>query len=357
MTGREWPRIDVSMSQIRRAGGTLRNPAASSDERSAARKLAGQWRAAHAYPTNTWQIRVRRYVSHIPEALVAQRMKRLPSIEAKLQRFRNSQLHKMQDLGGVRVVLPKLDDVRELERKLLDRPNRHTLVKHTDYLMHPKDDGYRSIHLVYAYGTASPGPWEGYSVEIQLRTKAQHLWATALETVALFTNQKLKAGSGDDWWRRFFALMSAEIATAEGLPLTPGTPDSSEERRNEIWELELQHEILARLRGFRHVVAEVKEGVEGASFVLLDLDLNDYMLETTGFSDREEATRAYAALEAETRGDEDRDVVLVAVDGIGGLAAAYPNYFVDLDQFIDLTMYAMAVKRPGEENGWAWLSH
>jgi hypothetical protein len=49
-------------------------------------------------------------------------------------------------------------------------------------------------------------------------------------------------------------------------------------------------------------------------------------------------------------------VVLVAVDGIGGLAAAYPNYFVDLDQFITLTEYAMAIKRPGEDEGWAWLS-
>lgn len=283
-------------------------------------------------------------------------MKRLPSIEAKLQRFRSSQLHTMQDLGGVRVVLPRLDDVRDLEQKLLDRPNKHTRLRHDDYLTNPKDDGYRSIHIVYAYGTEKPGPWEGYSVEIQLRTKAQHLWATALETVALFTNQKLKAGSGADWWRRFFVLMSAEIAAGEGLPLTPGTPDNHEERRREIRELEQQHEILARLRGFRHVVSEVKEGVEGAKFVLLDLDLDEYMLETTPFSDREEATRAYATLEAETRGAEDRDVVLVAVDGIGGLAAAYPNYFVDLEQFITLTEYAMAIKRPGEDDGWVWLS-
>ena len=148
MTRREWPRIDVSMSQIRRAGNTLRNPDFSPEERAEARQLAGQWRAAHAYPTNTWQVRVRRYVSHLPDALVAQRMKRLPSIEAKLQRFRNSQLHKMQDLGGVRVVLPKLNDVRALEQKLLQRPDNHTRVKHSDCLANPNNDGYRSIHLV-----------------------------------------------------------------------------------------------------------------------------------------------------------------------------------------------------------------
>lgn len=344
------------MSQIRRAGRTLRDPEASAEERSEARKLARQWRAAHAYPTNTWQVRVRRYVSHIPEALVAQRMKRLPSIEQKLRRFRSSQLHTMQDLGGVRVVLPKLDDVRDLERKLLDRPNKHTLQRHDDYLASPKDDGYRSIHIVYAYGTADPGPWDGYSVEIQLRTKAQHLWATALETVALFTNQKLKAGAGLDWWRRFFVLMSAEIAAGEGLPLTPGTPATYEERRRELWELEQRYGIQDRLRGFQHVVSEVSEGVEGARFVLLDLDLHESMLETTGFSNREEATQAYATLESETREDEHRDVVLVAVEGIGGLAAAYPNYFVDLDQFITLIDYAMATKRPGEDNEWVWLS-
>lgn len=347
--------MDVAESQVRRAGKILRKADATEAELSDARRLARQWRSAHAYPMNTWQVRVRRYVRDMPGALVAQRLKRLPSIEAKLRRFRSSQLHSMQDLGGVRVVVPRMKHVREVERKLLENPGEHKLVLHRDYLNEPKDDGYRSVHIVYAYGTKTPGPWDGYSIEIQLRTKAQHLWATAVETVALFTNQKLKAGAGLEWWRRFFLLISAEIAAAEGLPTPAGTPDTAEGRRQEILRLEQEHGILARLRGFRHVVSEVDEGIADAKFVLLDLDLDRLVLETTGFSDREEAAQAYARLESETRQMVDRDVVLVAVDGIGGLAAAYPNYFVDLNDFITFAEFAMALKREGEADE-QWLS-
>ena len=59
------------------------------------------------------------------EALIAQRLKRLSSIDAKLRRFRNMNLARMQDLGGCRAVLPAVDDVRRVARSYADRPSRH----------------------------------------------------------------------------------------------------------------------------------------------------------------------------------------------------------------------------------------
>ncbi|MBU6438396.1 MAG: hypothetical protein KGQ77_12790, partial [Betaproteobacteria bacterium] len=56
-------------------------------------------------------------------------------------------------------------------------------------------------------------------IEVQLRTRLQHAWATAVEIVDAFTGQALKSGlklnSGDPKWRRFFALMSSVIAIRE----------------------------------------------------------------------------------------------------------------------------------------------
>ncbi|MEV8250307.1 RelA/SpoT domain-containing protein [Microbacterium sp. NPDC076768] len=99
---------------------------------------------------NTWQVRVRNYTRGDGDALVAQRLKRLPSIERKLARFENSQLDTMQDLGGVRAVLADVDQVRAVEKLLLSRPGNHVLKQHDDYLSMPKDDGYRSVHIAYA---------------------------------------------------------------------------------------------------------------------------------------------------------------------------------------------------------------
>jgi hypothetical protein len=344
---REWPKVAESKKSIRKAGDVLRTGTATPDERAAARATAKAWRSAHQYPMNTWQNRVRSYVKDV-DALVAQRLKRLPSIERKLNRFKNSQLDTMQDLGGVRVVLPSVEEVRRVEMLLLDRPNAHVLKGHDDYLVSPKPDGYRSIHIVYAYGTVPPTAWETYRIEIQIRTQLQHYWATALETVDLFTEQGLKFGTGEDWWREFFALMSSEIAAREGLPIVPGTPSEAGARQARLNEIDEQYDALSRLQGFRHVVKTSSAGEAEGKYVLLDLDLDRQVLETTGFDDKKVAARAYAELETLTRENSLRDVVLVAVDDARKLPLAYPNYFVNLDSFIHLAQWAMALNRDEE---------
>jgi hypothetical protein len=343
---KEWPRVHVSKKAIRRAGDVLRDDNASKADRDAAREVAKAWRSAHQYPVNTWQVRLRGYVKGL-DALVAQRMKRISSIEKKLNRFENTQLDGMQDLGGVRVVVPTVVDVRRIEKRLLDNPRNHVLKNHHDYLATPKLDGYRSIHLVYAYGTKPPTAWDGYKVEIQLRTTLQHYWATALETVDLFTRQGLKAGEGEEWWREFFALMSSEIAVREGLPIVEGTPKNEEQRRQRLNELNDQHDIINRLAGFRHVVRSATTQ-SGDQYLLLDLDLDDETLAITGFSNRTAAAKAYAELETSTRENPLQDVVLVAVDDAKKLESAYPNYFINLDSFMLLAEYAMALKRTEE---------
>ncbi|MFJ4253741.1 hypothetical protein [Microbacterium sp. NPDC090003] len=353
MSSGKWGVFEGSKKSIVRAGKVLRNPGADPAERAGALTVAEAWRRAHAYPMNTWQIRVRRYAKGIEGSSVVQRLKRMPSIEKKLQRFDNMQLSTIQDLGGVRVIVPRVADVRMLQRKLLDRPGEHQLTGHEDYLTSPKPDGYRSVHLVHAYGTRRSTPWEGLRVEVQIRTRIQHTWATAVETVDLFTGQRLKSGAGDEWWREFFALMSGELAAAEGLPAVPGVSADVAERRKRLQEIQDEFDVLKRLSAFRHVTSD-GSGYSG-KFLVLDLDIRDTFITINSFPDRDEAIRKYESLERHVRDNPYYDILFVAIDDVDDLKEAYPNYFADLRDFINLVENAISLKRYGEDE-WPWLS-
>src|SRR5690606_1402396 len=85
-----------------------------------------------------------------------------PFNRKKLLRFPHTQLDGMQDLGGVRVVLPSVEDVRRIEKMLLGHPGTHVLKNHNDYMNEPKADGYRGVHIVHAYRTVPATHWETY---------------------------------------------------------------------------------------------------------------------------------------------------------------------------------------------------
>lgn len=352
MSSSKWGVFEGSKKSVLRAGKVLRNPNADPADRAAALTVAEAWRRAHAYPMNTWQVRMRRYTKGVEGSSVVQRLKRMPSIEKKLQRFENMQLSTIQDLGGVRVIVPHVSDVRALQRKLLDKPGKHQLTSHEDYLTNPKSDGYRSVHLVHAYGTSRATSWEGLRVEVQIRTRIQHTWATAVETVDLFTGQRLKSGAGDEWWREFFALMSGELAAAEGLPLVPGVPVDAGGRRRRLQRIQDEFDVLKRLSAFRHVTSD-GSGYHGR-YLVLDLDIRDTFITVNSFPDRDDAIRKYESLERHVRDNPYYDILFVAIDDVDDLKGAYPNYFADLRDFIDLVQKAISLKREGEDDG-PWL--
>src|SRR5438093_1423376 len=65
----------------------------------AAEDIVNNFRSSHSYPLNTFQIGLRRLAPQ--DALIAQRLKRLPSILAKLELRRETmKLSQMQDIGG-----------------------------------------------------------------------------------------------------------------------------------------------------------------------------------------------------------------------------------------------------------------
>ena len=96
----------------------------------------------------------------------------------------------MQDVGGARAVLPTIDEVDELRALYRRSRARHTLANEKDYIRNPKPSGYRGIHLVYRYQSDRSKVYNGLQIELQLRTRTQHAWATAVETVGTFSDSR-----------------------------------------------------------------------------------------------------------------------------------------------------------------------
>lgn len=183
--------------------------------------VVNDWRSSHSFPLNTLQMALRqRSASICSRPIVAQRLKRTTSIITKLRRFPKMQLSRMQDVGGARAVLTDVAEVDRLRERYRRGRDRHALVTEKDYIREPKPSGYRGIHLVYRYHSDRTAKYNGLQIELQLRTRLQHAWATAVETVGTFLGQALKSSEGERNWLRFFELVGSVFALHERIRLS-----------------------------------------------------------------------------------------------------------------------------------------
>jgi hypothetical protein len=288
------------------------------------------------------------------KAIIAQRLKRLSSIDAKLRRFSGMRLAQMQDIGGCRAVV---ENIRRLERlvRLYERgrsknpTRRHEFVKEKDYINNRKSDGYRSIHLVYRYRSAAKkhAIYNGLKIEIQLRSRLQHAWATAVETVSIFTGQALKSSGGEDEWRRFFILMGSAIALREKQPLVPGTPTDKAELITELRALTQKLNVANLLSGWGYAlkILPAKNVTDAVAF-LVYLNTPARVVTTTGFKKEElpQAEEAYLNLEKTIPSDSGSQAVLVSVESVQAIRGAYPNYYLDTDAFLRALRFSLSTK-------------
>ena len=84
----------------------------------------------------------------------------------------------VRDIAGVRVICNYIDDVYRLAELIMARDDL-TVVRVSDYIAKPKENGYRSLHIVVQLPVrTSAGVTEDIPVEIQLRTVAMDAWAS-----------------------------------------------------------------------------------------------------------------------------------------------------------------------------------
>lgn len=80
--------------------------------------VLNNWRSSHAYPLNTFQMTLRTKARKLErDVIVAQRVKRLESIHAKLSRQPSMRMTQMQDIAGCRAVFKRMTSVQALIRK------------------------------------------------------------------------------------------------------------------------------------------------------------------------------------------------------------------------------------------------
>lgn len=198
----EWKKVEYSRNQIKKAGKILAKGSDDIFEERRALDILDNWRASHAYPLQVIASNLRRRTKG-NDIIVVQRLKRLDSIVAKLKRQPWISLYDMQDLSGCRVIVPCVDDAYSVSAEYQASNIKHRLHHIDDYIQNPKGSGYRGIHLVYRYHSNKTIDYEGMFVEIQFRTKLQHLWSTAVETMGIYTGTNLKSGEGSPEILRF----------------------------------------------------------------------------------------------------------------------------------------------------------
>lgn len=306
-------------------------------------ELVSGWRAVHAGPLRTFRRNLGRRVGR--RGIVAQRLKRMPTIISKLERLPWLKLSRMQDVGGCRAIVASADDAFRLAGGLADSKIRHERLDYKNYIDDPRRSGYRGLHLVYGYASESRPELRGLKIELQIRSQLQHQWATAVETVGTFIGDELKSSQGDETWLRFFALMSSVIAHREHAPLVPGSPEDHSSLVAEIKDCAGQSGILERLTTFEsatHLVTDFPSFRD--RLIVMRLDLRNNRVEGMAFKDHEteRATATYAEEELSHRDDPRIAVVMVSAKSVQTLRRAYPNFFADLTGFRKLVSETIA---------------
>ncbi len=320
--------------------------------------IVNDWRSSHTFPLEAvrqdLEVRAKKIT---PNALIAQRLKRLPSILGKLveNRERYMTLTQMQDIGGCRAIMPCLADVRNLVANYQESLPAQVLMKTDDYIARPKEDGYRSVHLAIRYqtGEASYSKFNGHRVEIQVRTILQHMWATAAEMLFIFGGVPVRSSqrfvpahrkSEEEiiLWRRFFNLMSDAMAGLEDGHHPPPEVRSELGRlvaavngRSAFW---AWSHVEGWAVGSRSRLPGSVSDLGDAAYFLLELHPDEMGVTVNGFGqkDSEAAFRAYAEAEKRAQGLIGTNVVLVSVDSINQLREAYPNYYGDTEGFLNI---------------------
>ena len=300
-------------------------------------KMINIWRTDHLLPLIILKNRLLRILksNNIEPNLVSQRLKRLTSIIYKLDLNPNMGLGGMQDIGGYRAVLKDVKDLKNLDEDLRYQRTYHKLEKVVDYTQSPKYSGYRSIHYIYRYSSIK-SVYEGLKIELQIRTKLQHNWATAVETAGIITKTSLKSNQGPDEWLDFFKIVSSLFAIKEELPVMEEHKNlTMQELMIKCYKYCNELNILAKLKAIRVSSNKIVNDKFPGDYYLLNINIAAMSVKIDVFNKHQfdEATNEYLKLE-KSIDDSKNAVVLVSASSIKTLKKAYPSYFLDTSEFI-----------------------
>lgn len=346
--------LKFSRASFDRAGRVLLEKETTQDATESALDVLANWRSSHAFPLNTITMDLRQRVNRVlPTALVVQRLKRTRSILAKLAKEASMRLTQMQDIGGCRAVVETLDEVYKLRDAYRRSKSLHEFVAEDDYIRYPKVSGYRSVHFVYRFKSRSHPEYDKLLFEIQLRTKLQHAWATAVETVGAVIGQALKSSEGEKNWLSYFQNAALALEFSEHPSATAHAAISRGTVARSLAALSKTLQVATKLTAYRNALkATEKLNAKSAGYFLLVLLPDEPALQIFAFSKRnvEAAYREYERYERllpqyprgaqlplfpELADYSGAQAVLVGADSFKSIRESYPNYYLDTDAFLE----------------------
>ena len=110
---------------------------------------------------------------------------RIKSTDSLIRKIRDKNIpltmtaieNNINDIAGVRIICSFLDDIYTLADCLINQDDI-TLIKIKDYVKNPKDNGYRSLHLIVSVPIFLQNEKRDVKVEVQLRTISMDSWAS-----------------------------------------------------------------------------------------------------------------------------------------------------------------------------------
>lgn len=332
----EYEEVKFSRSRIEKVGKIIAKCDLGSEEYAEVIPVVDNWRAAHAFPLDQINLIVSKSLYGMDGVLIVQRLKRVESIIGKLQRENNTGLYRMQDLGGCRVIVRSMEELYEAVSLIKSGliKNGHDILRETDYIELPREiSGYRSYHIVVKY--RGNEKYDGMSIEVQIRTKMQHAWATAVEIIDAIMEESLKIGTGSKKYMYFFKLISALFSISENTTIVSGVPMEKRKLIDEIYLIDNRENIREKLSAYNAAIKYEGSYPEQADYYLLITDLRNKTITSRSFNktDIEKATKLYQSFE-DTRKKNCTDVVLVAGKSFGEIRDSYPNYFMETLSFL-----------------------
>ena len=237
----------------------------------------------------------------------------------------NIKLSQMCDIGGVRIVVNNVKQLNQL-KNYLENDKVYNIEKIKDYTLNPKETGYSGIHIIY---TIKDTEYSKCKIELQLRTKLQHIWATTLESYDAFNKTSLKTEKIKNDWTEFFELASSLFAWKENRNLLP----QHKNIKDVITDIKkLKYQKIKELNIINNHCKEIKHKKYMGNKILLIVLHEDSEPTIKLYEKRQfkKAKEAYKKLS-----NDFKSVIYLDINN-NDLIKMYPNFFLNTRTFIDI---------------------
>lgn len=369
----------ISRKQATAAGKILKelNGQQNSEEYGKQILILDSWRHQHEEPAQIFFKKLVGIINKYPDAMATYRLKRKESILKKLYRSNgNFELGAMDDIAGCRVIVNSISEVYEVYNEILNlKKTKEIDIKKTkDYIKNPEKSGYRSLHIIIKQTLKQENIDRQYRIELQIRTKLQHYWSTAVEAMSEIDNVEYKdptlISKGNTRIQsclQFFKVISKLFACCEN-----NDDELKEELANSVRTNDNFKEIIEDLKAARNSVTinmqkNSAQGGEGLYLLELSRETQELTIHSYTMDCVEKAIKNYNSKENSSINNEANKIqydteidncsvnknltvekpdaqtsyitsinrVLIYAKNEDQLGDTYPNYSYNIEKFIE----------------------